>query len=228
LKPSVDAHESVVEYCRQNGVTPEKFQKAVQLAALLENDPEQARKELEPIWNQLQGVMGEVLPTDLAEEVEAGTLSEERAKELAKLRNQQVLSTRKQQQQQQVTQATMQQRLVQDLTTAVSSWENTVKTKNPDFQPKVDKAAPDGVYEWWLVKYESLLRTKGVQGPQDAVTLAEEAFKQVNSSVAKFAPAQKSQRALSSTRSATNTQTNKNPSVRDIVYATAAKHGVKG
>jgi hypothetical protein len=226
-KPLVEAHQSVVDYCRANGVTPEKYQRAIKLAALIETDPEAARAELEPIWQQLQGEVGEAIPQDLRDDVEAGVLSEERAKELAKLRKQQERFTKRTAQQQQQMALTAQQQAVNQITNAVVGWEKAIKKTNPDFVPKKGKDQPDGVYEWWLVKLESMIRANGAKDPAEAVRMAEEAFKQVTSSVSRFVPKAPERKAISSSRSATNNNNNgKTQSVRDIVYATAKKHGV--
>lgn len=84
LEPAAKAHQGVVEYCKQNKVTPENFSYALGLIAAVNNDPERAWKSLQPIIAHLRQQVGEELPPELAARVEKGELSQDAARELAR------------------------------------------------------------------------------------------------------------------------------------------------
>lgn len=172
-EPKMKVHDDLVTYCKSNRVSQDDFSYALRVMSLVRTDPVKAWQELQPLINDLRGHVGEVLPADLQKEVEAGTLSEPRAKELAANRRER--SRLEDNTQQRDAEATAErehiaaQKNITDITTALKGWEQRWSASDPDYKKKSQR-----VWERMVTMIQGKTLT-----PQQAVEIAEQAKKDV-------------------------------------------------
>src|SRR6266536_1723186 len=163
LKPLADQAVALSEYCHKNGISNAEFQSAMHIAALLHSDPAKALTELSSYVDVLEQSLGNKLPGDLQKEVDDGTLSLERAKELTKARlANQGLEQRGKQSEAQAAQAAQ-----VAITTAVNSWDAQKRASDPIYDrkyPLIEKA------------FLAACSMNPPRTPQEAITLAERAY----------------------------------------------------
>jgi hypothetical protein len=163
------------EFLRDNQITPQEYQSALQYLSLLRKDPAQAYAMLKPTYDQLALMQGERLPADLQAEVAAGTLAQERAVELTKAR----ATTQYQQWRQQQGQQGQQDMAIQQVSSTIQSWAQTKQSIDPDFKP--------GTSLWEQVD----LRIKSAPAFRNAAEAqagSEKAYTDAKAFLGKFAP----------------------------------------
>lgn len=143
-EPKAQIVDDLQKWAGENGVSSDEYAYSLQFIAAVKNDPAQAWKMIQPLLADLRKHVGEELPDDLAAEVTAGTISRERAQELAATRAEQ---TRLREQGERRTQqdAESQQRAavtqqINQHTAAISGYESQWKASDPDYalkQPRV-------------------------------------------------------------------------------------------
>ena len=223
LKPLAEAQESIAAYLTENGVTPQEFQNAVEIAALLKTNPEAAANKLRPMLESLGYSAEGGLPKDLVEKVENGTIQLDDAKEIARLRVQaKAAETRGMTAQQVQVQAASAAKAQ-----AIQSWESATAATNPDFRPKTDPNGPDGLYEMTVLKFSQLMQTQPPRTPQQITALAQRAYEGVMKTFGALKPKPKpTAKVLSTTSSSGTTAVAEPKSVQDVVMQVAAKHGL--
>jgi hypothetical protein len=155
LTPKVREYDRLVGFMKQNDMTPGEFSSGVELMALMKTGQyEEAYKRLTPIVQQLQGLVGEVLPADLQERVRLGYIAEQDARELHRSRTQtELVKQRAEQAQQKATEDREKERtqtIVRDVASTVSEWERAKKASDPDWNLKharIDQLVRLKVYE---------------------------------------------------------------------------------
>ncbi len=190
-KTGAQEYQKIQSFMDENGLTTQQVAQAIQTVALMKKDPASARQALAQELDVLDRQLGEKLPDDLQRDVEEGYVTEERAKELARLRNQQTRTQqqvqeerRRAQQQQERFQRQQGQQALQQQQQAVRSWEQNIKSRDPDFeriQPLVYK-------ELRLLTREGMDRGRPPRTPDEAVQLAERAYNNVKEQVRKIQP----------------------------------------
>lgn len=205
-EPMVEAHRSIIDFCQTNNISNEDFQQMLEIGRLIQVDPSAAKKAIEPIWNALNGLTGEILPPDLKQEVEDGLLTEARAKEIARLRGNRQFSDLQSQNTQKRLQQDQQRQFVNAVQTSVKTWSDTKMISDPDFKPKPGPNAPDGKYEVFLDKFVALTNRTQIKTVADAVKLAEQAYADVGRLFTSLRPKPVAKKAVSSTKS-TSTKT---------------------
>lgn len=179
VKPLVEQHRSIVEYCQRNEISPEQFREALEIAALRNTNPAEAVKRLKPVMEQLGQFDGSSLPADLEEKVASGKMELEDAQEMAKLRAQRehgsktVEKTREQMMRDQA------QRVQAANLQALSAWEDATTKTDPDFQPKSKETDVDGLYEMVVNTFRGMAAQTPPQSPQEVVALVDKAYKSV-------------------------------------------------
>lgn len=171
-KPLIDQATAINNYREQHNIKPQTFEAALNIAALMENDPAKALEALRPHYEQLQRWNGELLPDDLQAQVAAGTLPIDLAKELSLAR----LKTQQGQQQGQTLMQQQQELQHRTILSSLQSWAEGKRTTNPDFAPKKSAKAPDGVFEIANMKYSLMVQQRPPQTPSDAIAMAETAL----------------------------------------------------
>lgn len=198
LESAAKAYESIVTYCKQRGITDDQFRNALEVVTLLNTDPAKAYEKLAPIVEQLELHTGKRLPEDLQAKVTEGTLDPETASEIARLRaEKQFAATRGQSEAQQ-----RQQAQVASMVQGLNQWDASKRAADPDFDAKAELVR--GVFLTLYEQKDSQGRSVNpVQSPQDAVALAERAYKEVNEKIAKFQPHKAEKRVLTSQTAST-------------------------
>ena len=131
-----------------------------------------------------------MLPDDLREQVNAGYITEEHARELSQHRartaHQQVKAA-DQEQRSQRTQVETQKKTVQGIEQAITAWESKWASTDPDYQKKQRK-----VQEQIEISLSRAQRANKLpKTAEEAVKLADECRKRVEAEYAQFSPAKR-------------------------------------
>jgi hypothetical protein len=190
LKPMAEQAKALSEYCHKNSISNAEFQSAMHIAAMLHSDPAKALTELQSYVDVLEQTLGSKLPSDLQKEVDDGMLSLERAKELTKARlANQGLEQRGKQSEAQAAQAAQ-----TAITSAVNSWDAQKRASDPIYDkkyPLIEKA------------FLAACSMTPPRSPQEAITLAERAYAEVNAALGSFTPKPPKRKVLTTNGSVT-------------------------
>lgn len=85
-KPAIENYGKIQSFMREHDLSPRDAGEAMTLAGLIQTNPVEAFKRLQPVYMQLAQIAGAVLPNDLAEDVRLGRITQERARELSAAR----------------------------------------------------------------------------------------------------------------------------------------------
>jgi hypothetical protein len=174
--------QQVRSFMQENELEDQEVANAFKVLALAKQDPAQARQELQQMMDQLGQQTGEVLPEDLQTDVDDGLISEERAQELAKHRNESQRErnrrerTEQQQREAQERQARDQQ--VQEQRQAIDQWESRIQENDPDY-PRIQ--------EWVIKELRLRAQDNPPQSKEEAVKLAQNAYDTVKKSLRSIA-----------------------------------------
>jgi hypothetical protein len=172
LEPLATRTRNMDKFLADNGISPQDAAGALHITQMMRTNPAAALTELRKITYELSVQLGETLPTDIREKIEKGVIDEETGRELAKARAQasglrvqaETLS-----EQQHTTRVETTRKAVSD---AVTAWESTVRSRDPDFarkQPFVE------------AQFRAMLQAgEKVESPEGAVSLMKKALKFVN------------------------------------------------
>lgn len=171
-------------WVKNTGLSQDDVTQGLTIMALMRSDPFKALEIVTPIYAELQRQTGAVLPDDLRAEVDSGLVTEDRAREIAQLRQRsQHVETRGRQQAEQFQQERQQQQVSQlqtQVATAVNAAELEVARNDPDYNRK------KGLVE---AKIKALWVDEGVpQSAQAAVAQYQKAVKLVNQDIAVMTP----------------------------------------
>lgn len=220
LEPMAKAQQDLANFCQKSGITPEVFRETMEVLALEQNNPGEAIKRLESKLETLRVANGSGLPADLRKEVEEGTLSEARAKELAKLR----LSSKSLESQQRQTAAQQEQQQQQFLVAQLERWATDKAKLDPSFKPKAQPADPDGRFEDFLDKFARFNMEARPSSLQDYIANAEKAFDMlVKRTTTAARPVAK--KALSSNGASRRSTEVEPKTPDDVMKLVAQKHG---
>lgn len=239
FEPLAQAQLSIAKHLTDNGISPEQFQEGIKFMTLLYTDPLKFKEEFGQTWQQLSTLTGDDLPDDLKaqlagidEEVEAGTLSQARAKQFrdsihaqAKLRGESSIRKTRAELDQKRQLENQQRQFHQEVTKTVTSWVEGKQKTDVSFGPTKDAAKP-GRYEMVLNIAKGLAADKPPKTAADVVQLMERAYTMVGTNgVAKPKVASK---ILTSTNASTTATSKTEPkSMRESMLVAAAKHGVR-
>lgn len=182
LQPLAEQASQIQGFMQQHGLEPTEVQLGYGImAALKRGDFRTFVDTMQPYMEAARMYLGEVLPPDIQREVEQGLISEERGRELTRLRGQ---SSQLQGAVQQFQNTAVQQQQVSTVETsklAVNQWEQGVKANDPDFaakQPMLLRIAQAMVME----------QGGPPRTPQEAVELAKRAYEEVNKTFTTLRP----------------------------------------
>jgi hypothetical protein len=140
LKTKAADFDKFIGFVQGANLSTDDMNNGFEIMALLKSDPTKAWEKLQPIVATLQQIVGESLPTDLAEKVRLGYINEADAKELARAQNQlrfrdgQAEEARQRETQDKAQRET--QALVGSVSNAASDWERTKAKSDPDWHLK--------------------------------------------------------------------------------------------
>lgn len=189
-RPLAAQAETLNTYCRTNGIAPKQLQEALEFVALINSNPAEAAKRLDPIMQQLQSFTGDRLPADLAAEVEEAKLTPERAKEIAQLRSAKTFDANRSAQ-------TAQQQFVNSAFQAAEAWETQKKTADPDYASKRELVND---------RLNRLLTDpkNEIKAVSDITALLERAYTEITKETRRFSPAPTRRKNLSSNGSSSS------------------------
>lgn len=174
-------------WVKDSNLQQQEFMDGLNIMRAMKNDPFAALEMLRPYYEELQNMVGEVLPDDIQQKLDTGLIDEDTAKELVKAKRQAEFLQSTQQRQQE--QAAEQQEIeaqrahVHAISNAVTSWEKSWQATDPDY-PKKKSMVKNYV--------SSLMASEGVPTtPQEAVEQAKRARQMVEDELRSIAPTKK-------------------------------------
>jgi hypothetical protein len=190
LRPKAEEYEKIENFVRESGLTNDAVAGTLQIAALIRQNPREALNRLTPIVQQLQSMVGETLPPELAQRVQQGFLTEQDARAIARSSAEAAINARRAQEAQERLQfetAARDQRQVVDSTiNSVETWEANKAKTDPDWKHKSDEIAE--AVETAILKKSHELGRAWFPTQQEAIELSEQALKKVNERFKRFAP----------------------------------------
>lgn len=182
-------------WCQNAGITTDEFNFGLTFVAEVRNNPMRALEMLQPTLTALQRHAGEVLPQDLQAEVDAGSISKERARELAKERAERARleqagrqrdvadqNRAAEEEERQAREAHV--RITETITRSIAGYEGQWKASDPDYPKKMARVKS----EFFSRMDERRRAGNPVSTPQDAVELLKAARKDVEDWMQGFLP----------------------------------------
>lgn len=190
-KADADRFQQITSFMAENRLTDAEVSEGFAVMAALKsgspNDLQAAYDWFASNTQRLAESLGHALPADIQAKVAEGYMDEEIAQELAKERAKAALLAQQAQQQQeaseQAQQAQQLQALQADMVTAVQTWEEGIRAKDPDYATKKAVLVEDQV--------RAIVQRRGGIPPQsrdDAIALANQAYAEVNERIRAFVP----------------------------------------
>jgi len=140
LKPRAEQYDNITSFLDENRINHDEMAELFTVAALLKNNPAEALKRIQPTIDRLKEFLGDTLPTDLQEKVDVGMVDKDTASELAASRNRNEFDAARTDQQSQDAQAAQAAQAQSDhiasVVEAVTGWEESASSKDPDFAMK--------------------------------------------------------------------------------------------
>lgn len=189
FKGDAENFRNIQTFMEVNGLSTEEVSEGYQVMALLKRGDQASLKEalewFEPRVAYLREQVGNVLPDDLRERVEAGELDEADASELAQARatlrlNDEAIA-RQQERSEEQAKLDAQQQNAARMSVAVQGWEDNKKATDPDYAAKADLV---------LQMTRAIVSETG-RAPTneiEAIALADQAYARANETVKKFSP----------------------------------------
>ena len=182
LKPAAEQWATIDSYRQQQNLKPEYVANAIQIAALIENEPAKAFQVVERLHGMLAQKVGVSLPENLRDAVKTGEITREHAFELSQakaqasvLQEQRALDTQRREQSDRSNALTEQTRVAADTSTA---WDKAKSTSDPDWQLKRQEVAN---------RVELRLRSEGIpETSESMLKVLEEEAKAVESFAGQF------------------------------------------
>lgn len=163
----------ITRYMDEQGLSHDEVADAIELSALLRNDPAAAREVVQKIAEALDGTLGNVLSDDLKAKVDSGEMTEEAALEVSRARAKTTRSERRVETVTAAQQRTQDEAAMRERNTgilkAVGTWEAEQLKLDPDFaqiKPLI------GV----MVRNILFGRKEGYKDPADAVAVVKQAY----------------------------------------------------
>lgn len=194
VDPIVKDWQNINSFCQQNGIDSKQFNQVLEIQALLNTNPAEALKRIEPIVQELKGFTGDSLPKDLQDAVDAGEISVKYAKEVAQSRAITKFGEGKLKHDRESLERRQQAIERQQYEEAAVGWEKATREKDPDYFPKKDKNGPDGKWEMVKTQFIAMLNEVDAQGkpvnlvktPAEMSALMEKAYQNVQTSLKQF------------------------------------------
>jgi membrane-associated HD superfamily phosphohydrolase len=191
IKPKAERMDHLLGYMQANSVTPEHLDNALGLTALInKGEYDKAIPYLEALLGQVRAAAGDVLPKDLADQVERGAITEANAKELQKARLALQRTSEREQQSQHEREQRDLQTTVNTAASTADAWHKEQAASDPDWNLKRDLITQRVENE-----LGKRLREQGPAGyprtTADVRAMLDRAKKDVEQTVSRFRPAPK-------------------------------------
>lgn len=216
VKENADAMTGFMGFVRNAGLSTEEVNNGMEIMRLMKHDPVKALEALKPYYEALNVAIGEVMPTDLQQAVDQGSITEEYAKELSRQRSKASLATDAATR---ATQSESNSRLTAQRETfansqaqAITDWERQWEKSDPDFKLKAPRVLDKLQVE--------LLRGNIPKTQQGLIDLAEKIKKDVEAETKSFIPKRKANVPLNA-GAGSNRSTPEPKSMLDVVRQSA-------
>lgn len=191
VQPELEQHRTLRGYLDQHRLAPEDVNTLLGVGASLRRGDYQAfLTGVTPYVMAAQEALGLRIPRDLQSQVDEGRLTEENAAELARTRHRVAHAEEQMQAAHQRQSQESQNQAVLAVRSAVQTWEDNLRKRDPDYPLKSDAVR----------RYsQALLAEKGPpRNPDEAVALAQAAYEEVGRTFARARPAPQPTRAAPS------------------------------
>lgn len=213
-RQDAENYRKVQTFIDESGLAPEEASEGLVIMGLMKTNPREAWVRMKPVIQNLLVAAGEIIPSELQQQVEAGALTREAAVELSRTKAE-LEAMRKAQEFEAIRR---QQRAVAtaqaELQGAAELWERDRKLKDPNFSAK--EATLHREVAW-------LLREEKPQTPQEVKALLDRAYKTVNSSYRPPAPKPTKQAAPQAVSKASGANNSDPQSTLDVMKMALAK-----
>lgn len=198
LKAKADRFDAITSFMETASLEPSDVDNGFEIMALLkQGDMVGAYQRLAPIWEYVSQAVGASLPPDLQEQVQMGYMTQENARQLSQTRYAAQANADRAQREQARREARDEndrvQKLIGDVRSAVDDWFSKRQAKDPDWKLKERRIVE-------LVE-NHCLKVAMPKSAEEAVEIAENALKTVNSELLQFRPKPKSINPLTGTTS---------------------------
>ena len=143
MEPRVKAHDALLNFFDTNGLKQEDVAQGLSIMAAVRNDPARAYELLAPIVEGLRVAVGEAIPPDIQQRIEAGLIDEASGRELAKQRAAADLAKQesaryaeRQQREREERDRGEQERGVSEIEKSLNAWHEDWKGRDPDVAKK--------------------------------------------------------------------------------------------
>ena len=220
VKPVVEAHQKVAQFCEANGITPQEYNEVLEMAALSKRDPIAFHNKLKEVVAKMATEAGDALSPELQKAVDDGEMTLAWAQKLARKEAQEKLAQRNVKMSVEQRAADAQKNFRQQVSNSLVQWKNSTAGTDPDFVEGSPK------FRVFMSELSSAMAQADVKTPADAVALAVKSYETANEILGRVVPKNGATRKpLSSTKSSTTAP--KIPkTIAEVVRATAAKHGL--
>jgi hypothetical protein len=174
LEPRAQEYDKITTFMNQNELSVQEVADGLQVVAMMKNDPARAREVLAKRMEGLDQFAGYRLPEDLQTEVNEGVISEDRAQELARLRNEKDFvserASRRERENQETRQHENARQIIEGQQAALRSWEADVQKTDPDYKR---------IQRFVTKELRLLVQQEPPRTNEQAVELAKKAYKTV-------------------------------------------------
>ena len=190
LKEPAERYTKLNGFLIENNLSGQDFTNMLNIGVAMKTDPEKALQMLEPFYNALLRMNGQIIPDDIQAKLDQGVIDQETAKTMAVERarstnlNQQLETERERRAQQQ--QQTQQEREhsqrvahVQKIQEAVKTWETTWQQSDTDYSMLMPFVRD---------RITTKVQQKPPTNPEEAVAIAEAAKKEIMTEMGKMKP----------------------------------------
>ncbi len=216
FRTDAEQFRSIAGFMAENELSADEVDEGFAIMAAMKRNPMEALRLLTPKIQSIQRAAGVILPDELAEKVEGGEMSEEAAHELARTRaqlaNQERIRQSEQARFQQAQLAQQAQTAQTQIAGAIDQWETRIAGSDPDYAAK--KAI---VFDKIRLAH---LQTPA-RNPQEALAIAEQAYREASDLVKGFAP-RRPEVKLPTTQQTVSTVKAVPKSLADVVRAAVA------
>lgn len=180
-KGDAEQYRSITGYMDEHGLEPTEMAEGMFVMGLIKTNPEEALTRLETHTARLREFLGKGLPADLQKQVDEGLVTDEIARETARLRRVNEASTQQHERDETVRANNARVEAAQSMKSAVDTWEVDMRGRDPDFAKKTALVT---------TQVQLMIARQGVpKTPQQAVEYAKAAYQAVTKQLTGIVPA---------------------------------------
>lgn len=192
LTPKAEKFEQIQRFVDDAGLSKDDVNQGFDVMRNLKTDPFKAYEQLRPIMDQLESIVGVRLPDDLHQEVAQGRITEGHARELSRARGQAAVTGQQLQRTTQRVETDRQMQAIEaqvnDVASAVTEWEKTTGSKDPDWKLKQSRITE-------LVELEVMRRQarepRYFPSKEEAIEMSKTALTRVDAELKALRPARR-------------------------------------